>query len=97
MSLEDEDYVSYFGRYLEFFPGVVHRIITLLQLPTEIGDRYGFLVIVVIDLLYVIRGVILLTAVKKKQAEGVGSAEDQLHDVYLMLKHHLFNSFLSSG
>ena len=34
---------------------------------------------------------------EKKQAEGVGSAEDQLHDVYLMLKHHLFNSFLSSG
>ena len=33
----------------------------------------------------------------KKQAEGVGRAVDPRHDFYLMLKHHLFNSFHSRG
>ena len=45
-------------------------ISTLLQLPTEVGDRYGFLVIVVIDLLYVIPGVILLTCSEKNKLKA---------------------------
>ena len=36
-----------FARYQAFFPSVVQRIsIIILQLPTEMGDRYGLLVIV---------------------------------------------------
>ena len=51
------------------FSCVVHRIRTILQLLTELGDRYGFLLIFVIDLLHVIRGVIfLLTALKNMKA-----------------------------
>ena len=42
-------HVLYFVWYQAFFPGVVHRISTVLQLPTEIGDRFGFLLIVVIE------------------------------------------------
>ena len=121
------------------FPCVVHRISTILQMLTEWGDRYGSLVIFVIDLSHVIRGVIfLLTAVKNMKASverlaheawrfcraeyWAASARangrrgrekhfsllpsqsprsfttpDPLHDVYLMLKRHLFKSFLSSG
>ena len=45
-------------------------ISTLLQLPTEVGDRYGFLVIVVIDLLYVIPGVILLICSEKNKLKA---------------------------
>ena len=42
-------HVLYFVWYQAFFPGVVHRISTVLQLPTEIGGRFGFLLIVVIE------------------------------------------------
>lgn len=51
------------------FSCVLHRISTIPQLLTEWGDRYGFLVIFVIDLLHLIRGVIfLLTTVKNMKA-----------------------------
>lgn len=60
-----------FSMISSIFPGVaVHRISTILRLPTEMGDRSEFLVIVVIDLLYVIPGVILPTE-KKNKPEGV--------------------------
>ena len=35
-----------FGRYQAFFLSVVQRMSIILQLPTEMGDRYGFLVII---------------------------------------------------
>ena len=61
-------YVLHIGRYQGFFPGVVQRISIILQLPTEVGDRYGFLVIVFYMLFLGLFGVILLNAVKNLKA-----------------------------
>ena len=61
---------SYILDDIVFYRRCPSGISTLLQLPTEVGDRYGFLVIVVIDLLYVIPGVILLTCSEKNKLKA---------------------------
>ena len=58
------------------------------------GDRSEFLVIVVIDLLYVIPGVILPTE-KKTSLKALPSAVDPLHDILIPLVKTPFVQFFS--
>ena len=72
--LKDEDYISHILDVIKRFslccPPNKHY--TTTANITELGDRYRFLVIFVIDLLHVIRGVIfLLLAVKNMKASVV--------------------------